>query len=170
MLSVAGVDGAIEALLVRKAPARARAHSDPHVGRDKGGGAPMLGRSLMHPGARSRGLAGRHPVQENAISHRTAEATQPRPHRGHHEAGRVGQPRAKLGHRTLERVDLARERTRADPNPQPRGVELKAGDLVRDLGRRVPVQRQHPHTELDPGGGRGEPRKRVQTASSRLVV
>ena len=164
------VDGAIDALLRMKAPARVRAQGDPHIGRDDGRGATLLCGSLAHPFARPRGLGRQHPVQQNAIADRATEAAQPRSHRSHHDARGVGQQRAKLGHRPLERIDLPRQRTGPDAEPQPRRIEPEAVDFRRDLGRLIAVQRQHPHAELHIRGGRGELSKRVQPGSGRLVV
>jgi hypothetical protein len=93
------VDGAIEALVRGKTLRRARAHSDPDVGRDDRRGTPALRGSVTHPLARTRNVIGQHPVQENAIGYRAAEPAQARSHRGHHDASRLGQQRPKLGHR-----------------------------------------------------------------------
>jgi len=124
----------------------------------------------VHPFARSRDLLGQHPVQQDAISDRAAEAAQPRPHRGDHDARLLGQQRTELGDGALDRVDLTRPRARPDPEPQPRGIEPKAVHLRRDLLGRISMKRQHTHTEIGLAGDRGKLRKRVQTASSRLVV
>ena len=153
-----------------KAPTRARAYGDPHVGRDEGRGAALLRGSLAYPFARPRRLGGQHPVQQDAIGNRAAEAAQARSHRGHHDARRVRKHGAKFGHRPLKRVDLPRESTGPDPDPQPRGIEPEAVNLCRDLGRLIAVQRQHPHAELHLRGGRGKPSKRAKPGSGRLVV
>ena len=62
----------------------------------------------------------------------------------------------------------------SEPDPIPShsltGIEPEAVYLRRDLGRLIPVQRQHPHTELDFRGCSGEFSNRVQTASGRFVV
>jgi hypothetical protein len=72
---------------------------------------PALGGSVAHPLARTRRLGGQHPIQQDSIGDRAAEAAQAGPHRGHDDARRLGQPRAKLADRPPNRIDLARERT-----------------------------------------------------------
>ena len=131
---------------------------------------PRLVGSFVHPAARVGQVLGQHPVEEDAVSNRAAEAAQPWSHGGHDDARLRWEELAELGDGAPKRVDLRAKLAGSDPEPEPGGIDPEAVDLRRDPRRLMPIEGQDSDAELEPWRGRGEMRERLQTGGGRLVI